>query len=71
MDKVFKNLLGKNIEVYLNNMVVKPSNPNDHPKYVAEIFAELRKHNMRLNPKMHFWSRGRKILRFHDHLQRH
>lgn len=46
MDKVFRNLMGKNIEVYVNNIVVKSLDPNDHPKYLSEILAELRKHNM-------------------------
>jgi len=59
MDKVFKKILGKNIEVYANDIVVKTSDPNDHPKDLAEIFAQLRKHNIRLNKF------------FHEHLQRY
>lgn len=42
MDKVFKDLLEKNIEVYIDNMVIKSFDPSDHLKDSAEIFTELR-----------------------------
>ena len=49
MDKVFKDLLGKNTEVYVDDMLAKSSNLEDHPNILVEIFAELRKHNIWLN----------------------
>lgn len=46
MDKVFKDLVRENIEVYVDDMVVKLSNPKDHPINLAKIFVELKRHNM-------------------------
>lgn len=39
------------MEVYVDDMVVKSSFPNQHVGDLAKIFTELRKHNMRLNLK--------------------
>lgn len=58
MDKVFKDLLRKNIKLYVDDMLVKSSDPNDHPKNLAEIFAELQRHNMRLNPEKYVFGVG-------------
>lgn len=41
MDKVFKDLLEKNIKVYVDNMVINSFDPIDHLKDSAEIFTEL------------------------------
>lgn len=46
MDKVFKDLVRENIEVYVDDMVVKSSNSEDHPNDLAETFAKLRRHNI-------------------------
>ena len=51
MDKVFKDLVRENVEVYVDDMVVKSSNSKDHPNDLAETFAKLRRHNIWLNPK--------------------
>lgn len=51
--------------MYVNDMVVKSSNTNDHPKYSAKVFTKLRKHNMRLNPEKCTFRFGRgKLLGF-------
>lgn len=51
MDKVFKEKIDINVEVYVDDMVVKSATPDQHAKDLVKIFTELRKHNMRLNPK--------------------
>lgn len=58
MNKVFKEEIGENIKVYVDDMVVKYLSSDQHARDLAEIFAELRKLNMRLNPKRHFWGWG-------------
>nr|KYP68692.1 Transposon Ty3-G Gag-Pol polyprotein [Cajanus cajan] len=59
MDKVFRGQIGRNIEIYVDDMVVKSNSLADHIADLAEIFGELRKHNMRLNPeKCTFGSKG-------------
>lgn len=49
MDKVFKDILGKNIVVYINGMVAKSSDSSDHPTDLTKIFTELRRYHTRLN----------------------
>ena len=51
MEKNFKELIGKNVEVYVDDIVVKSLSIEQHARNSAKIFVELIKHNMRLNPK--------------------
>nr|KYP38892.1 Transposon Ty3-G Gag-Pol polyprotein [Cajanus cajan] len=51
MDKVFHQQIGRNMEVYVDDMVVKTSSAINHVADLAKIFAQVRKHNMRLNPE--------------------
>nr|KYP71305.1 Retrovirus-related Pol polyprotein from transposon 17.6 [Cajanus cajan] len=65
MDKVFRQQIGRNMEVYVDDMVVKTTSAIDHATDLAEIFAQVRKHNMRLNPeKCVFGVQGGKFLGF-------
>lgn len=65
MDKVFKGRIGNNVEVYVVDMVVKSLSLDQYARDLAGIFAELRKHNMRLNPKKcTFGDGGDKFLGF-------
>nr|KYP44282.1 Transposon Ty3-I Gag-Pol polyprotein [Cajanus cajan] len=65
MDKVFQGQIGRNIEIYVDDMVVKSNSVADHLADLAEIFGELRNHNMRLNPeKCTFRVKGGKFLEF-------
>ena len=51
MNKMFARLLGKTMEVYIDDMVVKSKEASDHLKHLAESFQVLRHYRMRLNPK--------------------
>ena len=51
MDKVFNNLMGKCVEVYVNDVVVKSPSYLQHSKDLPEVFVALRKYKHRLNPK--------------------
>nr|KYP66534.1 Transposon Ty3-I Gag-Pol polyprotein [Cajanus cajan] len=51
MDKVFQGQIGRNIKIYVDDMVVKSDSLADHITDLTKIFGELRKHNMRLNPE--------------------
>nr|KYP56988.1 Retrovirus-related Pol polyprotein from transposon 297 family [Cajanus cajan] len=65
MDKVFRQQIGRNMEVYVDDMVVKTTSVIDHVADLAEIFSQVRKHNMRLNPeKCVFGVQGGKFLGF-------
>ena len=65
MDKIFMNQFRRNLEVCVNDMVVKNTSTTSHAKDLVEIFAEIRKYNIRLNPeKCIFVVHGGKFLGF-------
>ena len=49
MTRMFESQLGKNIEVYIDNMVVKSKLVTEHLRDLRDIFEVLRKHKLRLN----------------------
>ena len=49
--KIFKPLIGHTIEVYVDDMITKFKEPNDHVKHLEETFELLRKYQMKLNPE--------------------
>ena len=49
MTKMFEPQLGKNIEVYIDDMVVKSKVVFEHVEDLTGIFGILRKHKLRLN----------------------
>ncbi|XP_016191477.1 uncharacterized protein LOC107632294 [Arachis ipaensis] len=51
MDKIFSKQIGRNIEVYVDDMVAKSTQTSNHADDLTEIFQQLRKYNMKLNPE--------------------
>jgi len=51
MDKVFSHIMGKCVEVYVNDMVVKSPSHHQHAQDLFAVFSALRQYNLRLNPK--------------------
>ena len=49
MTKMFESQLRKNIEVYIDDMIVKSKEVSDHVGDLGNIFGILRKHKLRLN----------------------
>ena len=49
MTRMFESQLGKNIEVYIDDMVVKSKVVSEHVGELGNIFEILRKHKLRLN----------------------
>ena len=49
MTKMFEPQLGKNVEVYINDMVVKSKLVFEHLADLANIFEILMRHKLRLN----------------------
>ncbi|XP_057755326.1 uncharacterized protein LOC130974464 [Arachis stenosperma] len=65
MNKIFEQQIGRNIEVYVGDMVVQIKIGHPHIEDLDEIFTQNRKYNMRLNPeKCAFGVRGGKFLGF-------
>ena len=50
MNKMFTHQLGKNVQVYVDDMLVKSVHENDHLSNLQETFNTLRLYNMKLNP---------------------
>nr|GEU28617.1 reverse transcriptase domain-containing protein [Tanacetum cinerariifolium] len=51
MDKAFEGQIGRNIEVYVDDLVVKSYTETEMMRDIEETFHTLRKVNMKLNPK--------------------
>nr|GEY57000.1 reverse transcriptase domain-containing protein [Tanacetum cinerariifolium] len=51
MDKAFESQVGRNIEVYVDDLVVKNHTEDEMVRDIEETFRTLRKVNMKLNPK--------------------
>ena len=48
--KMFRPLLGKTIEVYIDDMLVKSKERLNHAEHLQEVFKLLRAYGMKLNP---------------------
>ena len=50
MNKMFTHQIGRNVQVYVDDMLVKSLCENDHLDDLQETFDTLRSYNMKLNP---------------------
>ena len=50
VNKMFKEQIGKTMEVYIDDMLVKSFRSSDHIAHLEEAFNILRRHRMMLNP---------------------
>ncbi|XP_048611606.1 uncharacterized protein LOC125585927 [Brassica napus] len=50
VNRMFFEQLGKTMEVYIDDMLVKSLHAEDHVSYLEECFTRLNLHNMKLNP---------------------
>ena len=65
MDKIFKGLISRAVEVYVDDLVVKSDSFEQHLKDLDEVFTALRGVNMKLNPEKYtFGVEGGKFLGF-------
>jgi len=65
MTKIFHDMMHKEIEVYVDDMIVKSGMEEEHVEYLLKMFQWLRKYKLRLNPnKCTFGVRSGKLLGF-------
>ena len=50
MNKMFAPQIGRNVQVYVDDMLVKSRREEDHLEDLKETFNTLRSYNMKLNP---------------------
>ncbi|RDX84455.1 Retrovirus-related Pol polyprotein from transposon 17.6, partial [Mucuna pruriens] len=51
MDKIFEDVIGRDIEVYVDDMVAKSKGGEGHCEALGRVFEVLRRHQLRLNPE--------------------
>ncbi|KAL0400070.1 UNVERIFIED_CONTAM: Retrovirus-related Pol polyprotein from transposon.6 [Sesamum radiatum] len=63
VDKIFRPQIGRNVEVYVDDMLVKSKKVEEHVKDLEETFSVLRKYKLKLNPaKCAFGVQGGRFL---------
>ena len=50
VNMMFKDLIGKTMEVYVDDMLVKSRMAGGHIEHLGQMFDVLRKYQMKLNP---------------------
>ena len=50
MNKMFAHKIGRNVQVYIDNMLVKSLHEEDHLGDLRETFDTLQLYNIKLNP---------------------
>ena len=65
MNGMLKDLIGKSIEVYVDDMLIKSETAGDHIEHLHQMFNILQKYRIKLNPlKCAFEVGSRKFLGF-------
>ncbi|KAK0598204.1 hypothetical protein LWI29_032513 [Acer saccharum] len=63
VNKLFKQQIGRSMEVYIDDMITKSQMANQHPEDLRQTFQVIRENHMRLNPtKCAFGVAGGKFL---------
>ena len=65
MTTLFHDMMHKEIEVYVDDMIAKSIDEEEHVEHLLKLFQRLRKYKLRLNPnKCTFGVRSGKLLGF-------
>ena len=65
VNMMFKDLIGKTMEVYMDDMLVKSKMARDHVEHLRQMFSILQKYQIKINPlKCAFRVRSGKFLGF-------
>ena len=48
--RIFRSLIGKSMEAYIDDMLVKSKERPNHTRHLQETFKILQRHSMKLNP---------------------
>jgi hypothetical protein len=65
MVTLFHDMIHKEIEVYVDNMIDKSKKKENHVQILRKLFHRLRKYQLKLNPiKCLYWVKFEKLLKF-------
>ena len=68
MNAIFHDMLCHHMEVYIDDIVVKPKRANEQMDHLKKSFEMMRHHQLKLNPlKSSFGVRAKNFLRFLVH----
>ncbi|GKA12287.1 reverse transcriptase domain-containing protein [Tanacetum coccineum] len=70
VDRAFQKQIGRNLEVYVDDLVIKSRTEEEIIRDIEESFKTLRQINMKLNPKKHLWDAGRDVFRLQSKRRR-
>ena len=63
MDRIFRDLIGKGVQIYMDDIVIYGKSEEEHERLVREVCRRLKNNNMRLNPaKVQFAKKEVKLL---------
>ncbi|CAL9012923.1 unnamed protein product, partial [Prunus brigantina] len=51
MNLIFHDLIGRTVEVYIDDVVVKSPSKADHTGHLRQAFNRMRAHGLKMNPK--------------------
>ena len=71
VNRMFSKQLGKKMEVYIDDMLVKSLQARDHISHLEEYFAQLNSHNMKQPGKMQIHRSSRRIPRIPSDIPRY
>ena len=72
MNTIFHKMIGKFVEVYIDDVIVKSKSEEEHLEHLKQAFQEMRKHSLKMNPeKCGFGVSAAKFLGFLVHKKRH
>ena len=58
VNNVLSDLIGRTMEIYVDDMLVKSLKKDDHVSNLLEMFTLLHKYNMKLNPAKYAFGLG-------------
>lgn len=60
MNMIFHDLIGRTIEVYIDDVVVKSLKRQNHVADLRQAFERMGTHHLKMNPQMwtHLWGFG-------------
>ena len=68
MNAIFHDMLGYNMEIYIDDIVIKSKKAIEHVNHLRKSFERMRLHQLKLNPlKCAFEVQARNFLRFPVH----
>ena len=50
MNKIFHDFIGKFMEIYIDDVVVKSDTKEEHLRNLKQAFDRMRKHKLKINP---------------------